>query len=106
MVAADAGARRPSRLGAASAGAPPEDVGAPFGPPTLSGAAAGLSGVMNVLQAADVQPTAVQLKAIAKARAAGTAAMARWTAIKTVDLPAINAKLKAAGLGLWSSLRE
>ncbi|HMC77396.1 MAG TPA: hypothetical protein VKH34_09690 [Vicinamibacterales bacterium] len=66
--------------------------------PTLSSAAAGLSGVMNVLQSADVQPTAVQLKAIAAARAAGTAAMARWTAIKAIDLPALNAKLKAAGL--------
>jgi hypothetical protein len=58
----------------------------------------GLMGVMNVLQAADVQPTAVQLKAIATARAAGTAAMARWTAIKTGDVPAMNAKLKTAGL--------
>jgi hypothetical protein len=25
--------------------------------------------------------------------------MARWTAIKTVDVPALNAKLKAAHLG-------
>jgi photosystem II stability/assembly factor-like uncharacterized protein len=58
----------------------------------------GLSGVMNSLQSADVQPTALQVKAIAAARAAGTAAMARWTAIKTVDVPAFNAKLKAAGL--------
>jgi photosystem II stability/assembly factor-like uncharacterized protein len=66
--------------------------------PTLSSAATGLSGVMNLLQSADVQPTAVQLKAIATARAAGTAAMAQWTAIKTVDLAAINAKLKTAGL--------
>ena len=76
-------------------GAPP--VAAPTAP-TLNSAAAGLSGVMNLLQAADVQPTAVQLKAIANARAAGTAAMARWTAIKNVDLPALNAKLKTAGL--------
>jgi photosystem II stability/assembly factor-like uncharacterized protein len=66
--------------------------------PTLSSAAAGLTGVMNVLQSADVPPTAVQLKALTAARTAGTAAMARWTAVKTVDLAAINAKLKAAGL--------
>jgi len=66
--------------------------------PTLNSAAGGLSGVMNVLQGADVQPTGVQLKAIATARAAGTAAMAKWTALKTVDLPSLNAKLKAAGL--------
>jgi hypothetical protein len=38
------------------------------------------------------------LKAMTTARTSGTAAMAKWTAIKTVDLPAINAKLKAAGL--------
>ncbi|MEO6236823.1 MAG: glycoside hydrolase [Vicinamibacterales bacterium] len=71
---------------------------APAGAPTLWAAAAGLGAVMNVLQSADVQPTAVQLKALASARAAGTAAMARWTAIKTVDLPAVNVRLKAAGL--------
>jgi hypothetical protein len=65
---------------------------------SLSSAATGLSAVMNSLQAADVQPTTLQLKAITAARAAGTAAMARWTAIKTVDVPAMNAKLKAAGL--------
>jgi hypothetical protein len=53
---------------------------------------------MNSLQAADVQPTAIQLKAIANARAAVTAAMTRWTAIKTIDVPAINVKLTAAGL--------
>jgi photosystem II stability/assembly factor-like uncharacterized protein len=80
-------------LGQGQRGAAP-----PPPPATLASAAAGLSGVMNVLQAADVQPTAVQLKAIAAARAAGAAAMARWTAIKTVDVPAINAKLKAAGM--------
>ncbi len=90
--------------GAAFAAQAPAAASAGQGPagttplPTLSSAAAGLSGVMNLLQSADVEPTAVQLKAIAAARTAGTAAMARWTAIKTVDLPAINAKLKAAGL--------
>ena len=57
-----------------------------------------LRDVTKVLQSADVPPTAVQLKAIANARAAGTVAMAKWTALKTVDLPALNAKLKAAGL--------
>jgi hypothetical protein len=72
--------------------------GAAPGQPTLSSAAAALSGVMNVLQSADVQPTAVQLRAIAAARAAGSAALAKWTALKAVDLPSLNAKLKAAGL--------
>jgi hypothetical protein len=71
---------------------------APAGPDTLSGAGAGLAGVMNILQAADVPPTTVQLKAITTARTAAAAAMAKWTAIKTIDLPALNVKLSAAGL--------
>jgi photosystem II stability/assembly factor-like uncharacterized protein len=93
---AEGGGGRGGRGGGGGFGGAPAQ--APAGPPTLSSAASGLSGVMNVLQSADVQPTAVQLKAIATARAAGTAAMARWTALKTVDLPALNAKLKTAGL--------
>jgi photosystem II stability/assembly factor-like uncharacterized protein len=88
--AAGAGGGRGGRGGAPPAAAPAA--------PTLNSAAASLSGVMNLLQSADVQPTTVQLKAIANARAAGTAAMARWMAIKNVDLPALNAKLKTAGL--------
>ena len=67
-------------------------------PVTLSDASAALGAVMNVLQSADVQPTAVQLKAVTTARARGTAAMARWSALRTVDLPALNATLKAAGI--------
>jgi hypothetical protein len=64
----------------------------------LSGASAALAGVMNILQGADVQPTTVQLNAIADARATASKAMARWDTIKSVDLPALNARLKAAGL--------
>jgi hypothetical protein len=37
--------------------------------------------------------------AIKTAQATAASVMAKWTAVKTVDLPAINAKLKAAGLG-------
>jgi hypothetical protein len=65
---------------------------------TLSGASALLAGVMNLLQGADVQPTTVQLNTIANARAAASRVMARWTAIKTVDVAALNATLRAAGL--------
>jgi photosystem II stability/assembly factor-like uncharacterized protein len=65
---------------------------------TLTGASVLLAGVMNLLQGADVQPTTVQLTAIANARAAASRVMTRWTALKTVDLVALNAKLKAAGL--------
>jgi photosystem II stability/assembly factor-like uncharacterized protein len=73
--------------------------GAPAAPPdSLSGASAALAGVMNILQGADVQPTTVQVNAIADARASASKPMARWDAIKSVDLPALNAKLRAAGL--------
>jgi hypothetical protein len=73
--------------------------GAPVAPPgSLSAASAALAGVMNLLQGADVRPTAVQLAAITSARTTAAETMARWTAIKTVDLVALNATLKAAGL--------
>ncbi len=64
----------------------------------LQTALAGLTGVMNSLQSADVPPTVNQRAAIVTARQAATGAMTRWTAFKSVDLPALNAKLKAAGL--------
>jgi photosystem II stability/assembly factor-like uncharacterized protein len=64
----------------------------------LTAAGTGLGGVMNSLTGADVQPTANQLKAMNDALSEYRAAMAKWTAIKTVDVPAINLKLKAAGL--------
>jgi photosystem II stability/assembly factor-like uncharacterized protein len=73
--------------------------GGPAAPPdSLAGASASLAGVMNLLQSADVRPTTVQLKTIAAARASASATMAKWTAIKTIDLPAANTKLTAAGL--------
>ena len=72
---------------------------APAGPETLAGASASLAGVMNILQGADVRPTTVQLKAITTARTAAASAMMKWAAIRTIDLPAVNAKLAAAGLG-------
>jgi hypothetical protein len=67
-------------------------------PDSLSGASSGLADVMNLLQRADVQPTAVQLEAIAAARATASAAMTKWNTFKTVDIPALNTTLKAAAL--------
>jgi hypothetical protein len=73
--------------------------GGPAAPPTtLSGVASGLSGLMNSLQAADVEPTANVIAAIAAARANAGQVMARWATVKTVDVPAVNAQLRAAGL--------
>jgi photosystem II stability/assembly factor-like uncharacterized protein len=83
-------AGRGAGAGGAAAGAPPVE--------TLASAGAALSGVMNLLQGADVQPTSVQLNAIAAARAQATRVMARWNALATVDLAALNVKLQTAGL--------
>jgi photosystem II stability/assembly factor-like uncharacterized protein len=68
------------------------------GPEALPTAASNLARVMNSLQEADVQPTAVQLAAIGRAREAATRAMARWRTLSGPDLAALNTALKAAGL--------
>jgi photosystem II stability/assembly factor-like uncharacterized protein len=60
-------------------------------------ALAALTATMNSLQAADVQPTAVQLAAITSARAAATQALSRWIALRA-SLPQVNRTLQAAGL--------
>ena len=49
------------------------------------------------MQAAEVAPTANQLGAVTRARAEFTAVMAKWTALKTTGLAALNVKRKGAG---------
>jgi len=74
-------------------------AGGPAGPANaLSSASASLTGVMNSLQGADVRPTALQVKAMNDALAAYRAAMAKWTAVRNVDVRSLNATLTAAGL--------
>jgi photosystem II stability/assembly factor-like uncharacterized protein len=58
----------------------------------LTAAATGLSSAMNLLQGADVTPTTVQLKAIANARLAGAAALAKWRALTAPTPPKPAAK--------------
>jgi photosystem II stability/assembly factor-like uncharacterized protein len=86
------------RGGRGRAGGAPAAAASPEAPPTLTSAEAGLAAVMNSLQGADVPPTAVSVDAINRAQSAATSVMTKWTTIKTVDLPAVNVKLKAAGL--------
>ena len=89
--------------GAPGRGAPPAAAGgrgaaaACRSTDTLWSTTAALSGVMNALQAADVSPTTNTLNALTAAQANAAAVMARWRALKTIDLPALNLKLKAAG---------
>jgi hypothetical protein len=68
-------------------------------PDTLWAVASLLGGQMNSMQAADVAPTSATLASVTAAQAAAAGVTARWNALKTVDLPALNAALKAAGLG-------
>jgi photosystem II stability/assembly factor-like uncharacterized protein len=65
---------------------------------TLNAPATALAAVMNSLQSADVQPTALQVTAIETALTNARAAMARWNTLKTTELAALNTQLKAAGL--------
>jgi hypothetical protein len=64
----------------------------------VNGAAGALVRLTSSLQEADVQPTAVQLTAISRAREAARQAMARWKTLSGPELAALNAALKAAGL--------
>ena len=67
-------------------------------PDTLWSVSTTLGGLMNSMQAADVPPTAITVDAISAARATAARVMARWTTLRSVDLPALNAQLKAGGL--------
>jgi hypothetical protein len=82
----------------AGAGGGRGGAGAPSAPDTLWGVSNALSGVMNAMQAADVAPTANALTAVSAAQRAAAQVMARWTALTSVDLAALNAQLKTAGL--------
>jgi hypothetical protein len=65
---------------------------------TLWATTAALSGLMNSMQAADVGPTSNTLNAVTAAQANAGRVLGRWHALRTIDLPALNATLKAAGL--------
>jgi hypothetical protein len=54
---------------------------------------------MDSMQAADVAPTANTLAAVTGPRATAARVMAKWNALRSVELPALNARLKMAGLG-------
>jgi len=70
---------------------------APNTPPTLDSVSAAMLTAAMSMQEAEAMPTAREIGAVTDARRQGTALMARWTKVATVDLPALNAKRKAAG---------
>jgi hypothetical protein len=94
---------QPPAAGGGGRGAGPGGVGRGEAPPasapgTLRGVAALLASQMNVMQSADIAPTANTRAAVTAALAAGDEVMARWAALTAKDLAALNATLKAAGL--------
>jgi photosystem II stability/assembly factor-like uncharacterized protein len=70
------------------------------GPETLASISGSLGSLMGLLQGADRAPTSQAAAAVAERRQALSALMARWTALKSQDLAALNAQLKQANLPL------
>jgi hypothetical protein len=70
--------------------------GAPDTFDTLNSIRAGLAQLLSVLEGADVAPTTQLVAAIAERRADLVKVINRWTTLKSSDLAALNAKLKAA----------
>ena len=68
------------------------------GPETLGTAPGSLTTLMRQLEAAEAAPTTQLTAAIADRRAEISKLMARWTALKTTGLTAVNAQLKQANL--------
>jgi photosystem II stability/assembly factor-like uncharacterized protein len=88
----------PGAGGQPAAPAAGREGAAPPAVDTLWAVAAQLSGLMNSMQAADVAPTANTLAAVTRAQQAAARVMARWRTFRTVDVGALNVRLKAAGL--------
>ena len=69
---------------------------APASAATLESASAAMNAAGMAMQGADIAPTANQVAACAKARASSAEVMARWRALSTTGLAALNAKLKTS----------
>jgi photosystem II stability/assembly factor-like uncharacterized protein len=72
--------------------------GAGGGGDTLAGIGGSLTSLMGIMQGADVAPTSQVLVAVAERQKALAGLMAKWTALKTQDLTALNTQLKTASL--------
>ncbi|MCX5756443.1 MAG: glycoside hydrolase [Gemmatimonadetes bacterium] len=71
--------------------------GAPAGPLTLDRASTAFMAAAMGMQGADVAPTDRQVATVAAARTQGAPVTAKWKALSTIGLAAVNAKRKAAG---------
>lgn len=71
--------------------------GGPTGPLSLDRASTALMTAAMGLQGADVAPTDRQVAAVTAARTQAAVPMAKWKALTTTGLAALNAKRKSAG---------
>ena len=97
--AAAAGGGGPGRGGGAGRG------GGPGGPgggaaaaPTLQSVSGSMLAAAMAMQAAEMAPTLREVTATNAARTQSVAVMARWTALTTTELTALNARRRSAGL--------
>jgi hypothetical protein len=67
---------------------------------TLSRVAGEIGGLYGQVGSSDAAPTATQTAAFATVEKDHAAVMARWKAIKSTDLPALNRQLSGAGLSV------
>ena len=65
---------------------------------SLAGIGGSLNQLMSLLQAADAAPTTQAIAAVTERREALRALLAKWDALRTKDVAALNAMLKAANL--------
>ena len=78
-----------------------EESSAPASPEaTLPHVAGDLGEIYGQVSGADAAPTATQTAALAAVEKEDAAVMARWKAIKSTDLPALNRQLSGAGLAV------
>src|SRR5262249_35437504 len=70
--------------------------GAP-GQPSFASINGELMQLLNLVEDADAEPTTQAVAAVKKVEQDHAALLARWTSLRTTDLAALNAKIKAAG---------
>ncbi len=85
------------------AGPPPARYGVPPSKPPketpdFSSLAAKFAKIFSAINSGDAAPTAEAMEAIGAAESQTESIMAKWTALTSEDLPAVNAQLKQAGL--------
>jgi photosystem II stability/assembly factor-like uncharacterized protein len=74
------------------------DLDPATGGPSLGRTGAELGRLLGILQGADAVPTAQTVTAVEQTRADLEKLLGRWAAFRDKELPAMNARLKAAGL--------